>query len=137
MLPGLLHHLTISFAPNTRPRSRGLCCHCPRFHVTLFSHHSGSPVEADGTQGSARVTDWGEEGSRQGTCVLAGLPPSLEPWETHGGAAGPFPGQPGGWEPVTQPPAQEGDAASQTGSGPSAFIALKALGYRPYLVKKP
>lgn len=45
-----------------------------------FSHHSACPDDTDGTQGSARAADWGEEGSRQVTGVLAGLLPSLEPW---------------------------------------------------------
>lgn len=65
----------------------------------------------------------GEAADREHGCGQ-GCPLSLEPWQTQGGAAGPFSAQPGGWERVRQPD-PGGIPASQTGSGPSAFTAAE------------
>ena len=64
-------------------------------------------------------------------------PLSLEPWQTHGGAAGPLPAQLGGvregeaarprWE--TQPP--------RLGQPLLLLLPLRALWPQPYLVKEP
>lgn len=83
MVPWLFHHWTISFAPRTRPSSQALCGHCPHFLSP------GSPDEAEDTQAEPGP-QMGRQGSRQGTWGLEGLPPPLEPWQTHGGAVGPF-----------------------------------------------
>lgn len=67
-------------------------------------------------------TGWGRQ--QTGSMGPGRGPLSLEPWRTHGGAAGPFPALPGGWERVKQPD-PGGKPSLPDWVRPSAFIAAE------------